>query len=469
MVSRWWCLPDAPAAQSGRVHPYAVSDMWVIHAFLPATVRLPGSEHQLFSVWLPFGFLGMIAWSVWLGRRFLTTLYRPVANDHREAVTVVAPCFREDPQVLENAARSWLAAGAQDVVLVFPVDEQENVLLAGAAFSEEHRVRFAQTSNPEKRYSLAAGILSAIHPIVVLSDSDTLWEPDLLEHLVMPFADPWIGGVGSRQRVLVAETSIWRRAADWMLDAKYLTYIPAMARRGGVSCLSGRTVAYRRDVLRDVLPDLTNETFFGRRCISGDDGRLTWLVLNQGYGTTYQQNAVAWTMMPDTALAFFQQRIRWSRNAWRCYLRAIARGWLFRQPLITRVSVLQGLIAPFSLSIGFIFAGLAIARGDLSAVVVWLIWITTGRGIRAIDHLRQTPRNVVLLPLMTGIVLFAMTAVRFWTLLTLNKQGWITRREDTEVVEAQGADSLGAALSDQLDVIAGSTSSSPEQSATANA
>jgi hyaluronan synthase len=271
--------------------------------------------------------------------------------------------------------------------------------------------------------------------------------------------------VGTRQRVLVAETSVWRRAADWMLDAKYLTYIPAMARKGGVSCLSGRTVAYRREVLLDVLPDLTNETFFGRRCISGDDGRLTWLVLNKGYGTTYQQNAVAWTMMPDTGRAFFKQRIRWSRNAWRCYLRAIGRGWIFRQPLITRVSVLQGLIAPFSLSIGFTFAGLAIARGDLVAVAVWLVWITTGRGIRAIDHLRRTPRNIVLLPMMTGIVLFAMTAVRFWTLLTLNKQGWITRREDTEVAEGQGAASLGAALSDQLDVIAGSR----EQAAAANA
>jgi hyaluronan synthase len=443
--------------------------MDVVHFFLPATVRLPGSDHQLFSVWLPFGFLGMIAWSVWLGRRLLTALYRPVANDHREPVTVVAPCFREDPEILENAVRSWLAAGAQDVVLVFPLDEEENLLLADAAFSGDDRVRFVQTSNPEKRYSLTAGILNAIHPIVVLSDSDTLWEPDLLEHLVMPFADPWIGGVGTRQRVLVAETSVWRRAADWMLDAKYLTYIPAMARTGGVSCLSGRTVAYRRDVLLDVLPDLTNETFFGRRCISGDDGRLTWLVLNKGYGTTYQQNAVAWTMMPDTARAFFKQRIRWSRNAWRCYLRAIGRGWLFRQPLITRVSVLQGLIAPFSLTIGFGFAGLAIARGDVVAVGVWLVWITTGRGIRAIDHLRQTPRNVVLLPLMTGIVLFAMTAVRFWTLLTLNKQGWITRREDAEVAEGQGAGSLGAALSNQLDAIAGSAAISPEQTATANA
>ncbi len=423
-------------------------------ASLIAAVRLPGSDGQLFDVWLPFGLLGVIAWSVWLGRRGLTALYRPVANDHTEPVTVVAPCFREDPEILRAAVHSWLQAGADDVVLVFPTDEAKNVLEADAAFADDRRVRFAATSNPEKRYSLTVGILAATHPIVVLCDSDTLWEPDLLRNLLMPFLDPHVGGVGTRQRVLDAEGSVWRRAADWMLDAKYLTYIPAMARKGGVSCLSGRTVAYRRSVLVDVLPGLTNETFFGRRCVSGDDGRLTWLVLNEGFATTYQQNAVAWTMMPDTARGFFMQRIRWGRNAWRCYLRAIGRGWLFRQPLITRVSVLQGLIAPFSLCVGFVFVGLGIARGDVVATVVWLAWIMTGRGIRAIDHLRQTPRNAVLLPLMTALILFAMTAVRFYTLLTMNRQAWITRRVDSDLAEGQAAHSLERSIEQHVEALA---------------
>jgi hyaluronan synthase len=419
-------------------------------AWVVASVRLPGSREQLFHLWLPFGFLGVIAWSVWCVRRLLTALYRPAAGDHYEPVTVVAPCFREHHLVLRAAVRSWLAAGAQDVVLVFPLDEEENRVRAAGAFAGDPRVRFAVTANPEKRYGLSVGIRAARAGIVVLSDSDTLWERDLLRNLLRPFSDPRVGGIGTRQRVLDARSSVWRRATDWMLDAKYLTYIPAMARSGGVSCLSGRTVAYRRSILLEVLPELTSETFFGRRCISGDDGRLTWLVLNKGYKTTYQQNAVAWTMMPDTARGFFKQRIRWSRNAWRCYLRAIGRGWLFRQPLITRVSVLQGLLAPFSLSIGFVFVGLTIARGDFVSTAVWLTWITTGRGIRAIDHLRQTPRDVFLLPFMTALILGAMTVVRFYTALTMNRQAWITRRVDSAEPEGQGAESLHMSIDHQI-------------------
>jgi N-acetylglucosaminyltransferase len=408
------------------------------------TLRLPLSEHVLAGRWVPFGFLGLISWSVWLSRRALTARYRPTANDHWEPATVVAPAFREDPDVLEAAIRSWLDGGARDVIVVMPQDEPYNVQRATALAERLGRVTIITTDNPEKRNSLTIGIRAAREPIVVLSDSDTVWEPDCLRNLVMPFADPNVGGVGTRQRVADPYSSIWRRAAAWMLDTRYLTYVPAMARKNGVSCLSGRTVAYRNDILQKVLPGLLGETFLGRRCISGDDGRLTWLMLNEGYQAAFQSTALAWTMMPDTASGFFLQRIRWSRNCYRCYLRAIFKGWLFHQPWITRVSVLQGLLAPFSLTVGLVFTGLAISRGELLAVSVWSAWIVVGRGIRAFDHLRTHPRNILILPFMTVLIVFVMTALKYHTLFTMNKQAWMTRTDDDEVADGQAASTLSA-------------------------
>lgn len=408
-----------------------------------AEVRIPGNEEPVIHFWLPFGFLGVIAWSVWIARRVLTSFYRPHDNDFTSPVTVVAPAFREDPEILVAAIRSWLTAGADEIVLVFPDDEPVTMRTVQDAIGWDPRIWYHTTDNPAKRNSLRVGILAASKPIVVLSDSDTLWEPDCLKNLLMPFIDPEVGGVGTRQRVWDARSSVWRRAADWMLDAKYLTYVPAMARKGGVSCLSGRTVAYRREILLESLEGLTNEVFFGRKCVSGDDGRLTWLCLNMGYKTAYQINSVAWTMMPDNARGFFMQRLRWSRNSYRCYLRAVYRGWLFKQPMITRVSVLQGLLAPVSLTIGFALTGLAVARGAWLVVAIWLCWLIVGRGIRAFDHLRIQPRNITLLPMMTGIILVAMTAIKYYTFFTMNKQAWITRREDRDTAEGQGHTTLG--------------------------
>lgn len=416
-----------------------------------SVVRLPGSTHRLFHLWVPFGFLGMISWSVWVIRRVLSGLYRPTLNDHWQEVSVVAPAFREEPEILLAAMRSWFAAGATEVIIVMPEDEAKHVAIAQSAFPGRD-VQVLTNDDPDKRRMLDVGIRATTHEIVVLCDSDTLWEHDLLRNLVMPFANADVGGVGTRQRVLDSAGSVWRRAAEWMLDAKYLTYLPGMSIRGGVSCLSGRTVAYRREAIVPVLGELVDETFFGRRCISGDDGRLTWLVLNQGYKAVYQQNAVAWTMMPDNFLGFMNQRIRWSRNSWRCYLRSIGRGWLFKQPMITRLSVLQSLLAPLSLTIGFVFVSLSALRHDYLAVAIWSVWIMCGRGIRAFDHLIRNPRNVMLLPLMTVIVLFVMTAVKYFTLFTMNKQAWITRREDRETAQGQAYDTIDQ--SGRLDALA---------------
>jgi len=47
----------------------------------------------------------------------------------------------------------------------------------------------------------------------------------------MPFEDPLVGAVGTRQNVYQGGTSVWRRIADWMVDLRYLDYVPA---RGGL-------------------------------------------------------------------------------------------------------------------------------------------------------------------------------------------------------------------------------------------
>ncbi len=67
----------------------------------------------------------------------------------------------------------------------------------------------------------------------------------MYENIQMPFIDPVVGAVSTRQNVYLPKTSIWRRVADWIIDLRYYDYAPAMGRFGGVICASGRTSAYR--------------------------------------------------------------------------------------------------------------------------------------------------------------------------------------------------------------------------------
>jgi len=62
-----------------------------------------------------------------------------------------------------------------------------------------------------KRSALGVGIRASTSQILVLSDSDTMWQQGLLEQVLAPFADATIGGVGTRQNAYRPGSSIWRR------------------------------------------------------------------------------------------------------------------------------------------------------------------------------------------------------------------------------------------------------------------
>ena len=339
--------------------------------------------------WIPLGLIGILSWSVWFVRRTLSHRgYREVVNDFRTTTSLVVPVYREDADVLERCLRTWLAEGPTEIILV--VDDRDDLLLARLDRLALPTVKVLPWRHTGKRGALGAGVRAATGEIVVFSDSDTSWRPGLLAALQMPFVNPQVGGVGSRQHVYLPRSDVRRRVAYWALNTRYLDYVPAMSRRGGVACLSGRTAAYRRSVITPLMPALEHEIFLGRACVAGDDGRLTWLVLAAGYRTVYQASAQADSMFPDSWAAFVRQRVRWSRNSYRCYLTALAQGWLWRQPLITQVTVLQILVTPLTMAAAVYYTAAWAVSGGPIAVGAALGWAVIGRGLRGLSHLRRT-------------------------------------------------------------------------------
>jgi cellulose synthase/poly-beta-1,6-N-acetylglucosamine synthase-like glycosyltransferase len=376
--------------------------------------------------WLPLGLIGILSWSVWLVRRTLSRhAYSEIVNDFRTTTSVVVPVYREDADVLERCLRSWLAEDPTEVILV--VDDLDDLLLARLRRLALPRVRVLPWRHTGKRGALGAGVRAATGEIVVFADSDTSWRPGLLAALQRPFVDPRVGGVGSRQHVYLPQSDLRRRVAYWLLNTRYLDYVPAMSRAGGVACLSGRTAAYRRSVIMPLMPALEHEIFLGRECVAGDDGRLTWLVLAAGYRTVHQASAQADSMFPDSWAAFLKQRIRWSRNSYRCYLTAVAQGWLWRQPLITQVTVLQVLVTPLTMGAAVFYTLLWASSGGWATLALALGWAVVGRGVRSVSHLRDNPGELALLPLMAVVIAGIALPIKVWAAVTMNRQGWLTR------------------------------------------
>ncbi|TPW77879.1 glycosyltransferase [Schumannella soli] len=389
---------------------------------------------------IPMAIAGTIVWSIWFVRFVMSHSAKPIVNDFSTTTSIVVPSFHEDPDILLDCLETWRAQAPTEIIIVLDVADLEaydRITAVGDA-----RVTPVLYEHVGKRSALGVGIRMAKGEVLVLVDSDTRWTPGLLENVQMPFVDPEVGGVSTQQNVFQRETSVWRRIADWMVNLRYADYVPAQGKAGAVACLSGRTAAYRRAAVMPVLDQLENEFFLGTRCIAGDDGRLTWLVLASGYTTRHQSSAKALSMFPATFRAFVKQRVRWSRNSFRCYLTAIYKGWLFRQPIITQLTVLQILLTPVTMGMSLTY--LMFSRLDLTPIGIALTlgWVLLGRGIRGVSHLRQHPRDLLLLPLMTLTVILVALPIKAWAFVTMNKQGWLTRKAGQIGGDGQDAASL---------------------------
>jgi cellulose synthase/poly-beta-1,6-N-acetylglucosamine synthase-like glycosyltransferase len=395
-------------------------------------------------LFLPIGVVGALSWSIWLVRKVLSARYRPVVNGFRTTTSVVVPSFREDPAILELCLDTWLAQSPTEVIVVLDVEDEEAFTRLTARTNPQLKV--ISFAHQGKRSALGVGIRAATGEILVLCDSDTSWRPGLLSAVQMPFIDPTVGAVGTRQSVLQPNSSIWRRVADWIIDLRYLDYVPATSRAGAVVCVSGRTAAYRRAAVLPVLEHLEHEFFLGRRCIAGDDGRLTWLMLASGYKTVHQDNARALSMFPCTFRAFCKQRLRWSRNSYRCYLTAIWKGWLWQVPPVSQITVLQILFTPVTMfaAVFYVVASAFSDRG-WQALSLSLAWVLVGRGIRSYSHLRRRPADLMILPLVALVIALVALPIKAYALVTMNKQGWLTRNADLTGGEGQDGATLTAA------------------------
>jgi hyaluronan synthase len=374
---------------------------------------------------IPIGALGLFRWIMWLLKRIPASFYRPIQNEYDTTATIITPVYNEDPVLFRLAIESWIANKPDRIIAV--IDTTDTTCMAIAETYPE--VDVIPIDIPGKRPALAAGVDATTTDIVVLVDSDVIWDADVLKKVKMPFADPKIGGVGTRQSMYPSDgktATIWERMADIYLDIRYSDEVPATTRWGrAVSCLSGRTAAYRTTLLQSLREPFLNETFNGIPCMSGDDKRYTCLVLQNGFNTWNQLNAQVYSTFKPNFAGFIKQRVRWSRNSFRSDLRALWQGWVWRYPYLAFM-LIDKTIAPFTLLVGPIVLILAILIGHWQLVGALLLWWHVSRAFKLLPHLRRRPADWLILPFFIGITYY-MSLVKAYALFTINEHKWLTR------------------------------------------
>ncbi len=379
----------------------------------------------LIAFYFPLSVVGIWRWSVWLYKKVMGRRYRPMRGVYRGSVSVVTPVYNEEPTLFQQALYSWQANDPLEIIAVIDHTDKSCQQVFRKFAAQYPAAKLIVTTTPGKRQALADGARAATGDIIALVDSDTLWDPTMLTEALPAFSDPRVGGVATRQNVL-AVTTVAQALFDIQLDLRYSDEMPYLAGSGTVlTCLSGRTALYRRQTLLPVLPDMVNETFWGKPVISGEDKRLTYLVAAKGWHLAFQQTARVFTPGADRLGILLKQRLRWTRNSWRANLRALWEGWVWRHPALAFFIVDQ-MIQPFVLLFSPLYFAAALLREYWLAAGIVLVWWHASRLIRLWSHLRRRPADIVLLPIYI-LYTFITAFVRIYALITMNQQGWITR------------------------------------------
>jgi hyaluronan synthase len=265
----------------------------------------------------------LVLWGAWAAvltaQARSAARYRPATRTWTADVTVVTTVYDADPALFAKAVASWISNGVIQVVAV--IDGKNRACVDTFRTLGRERTACALTlvvtEKPGKRPAIVDGCAVATAPIIVFADADTVWSTTFLQEVLKPFADPSVGASSGYDDVVDLHTPAQYAYATAQDFSCGLLLKDTVARGRMLTCMSGRSSAYRREVILPAVGGLLTETFRGKRFKSGDDVYLGNAVLAAGFKTAYQASARCSTVAAPTIGMYWHQIVRWNRNTFR--------------------------------------------------------------------------------------------------------------------------------------------------------
>jgi hyaluronan synthase len=369
-------------------------------------------------------------WLLWLAKTLAARRYRPFAGPAPKlTTTVIVPVFNEPEPIFRRALSSVVANRPNEIIVVVDGGDVDVARVAS-----DYSDRVLRIEKVGKRRAIAAGLAASDEgtDVVVVLDSDTVWDPGVLEEMLKPFADPRVGGVTPRQAIFDVGSNPIRRFADWLEDLRYHLTVPAQSVFGQVGCLAGRTIAYRRKALEPAVERLVSQSIFGVSLHVGDDRVLTNELLRTGWRTVYQSTALVTTDAPSDWRTFWKQQLRWGRSSQRETFLSLR--WLWRKP-VAFASFATDIATPFALYAVMMLGAAHALNGGVGPtafplpleLLLGYVGMVVSIGGRQIPHFRRVPSDAFRLPMFVLALTFFMVPIRLAAFATMLHQGWSTR------------------------------------------
>ena len=246
-------------------------------------------------------------------------IFKTEKLENQPGVSVLIPCYNEE-KVVCNTINSILNSDYSnlEVVVINDCSTDGSLGLIQSEYGNNPRVTILTKPNGGKAEALNFGIKHAKYDFLVSMDADTMFLPDTVSRMMVPFSDPEVGGVAGF--VEVGNDYFYQKSQNssdatkakfnWLTTCQRLEYIfgqnfdkQAYNGLGCVIVVPGAIGAWRKQVILDVGSYKTDTL--------AEDTDLTVRILRSGWKVQYCKDAFCVTEAPETLKQFWKQRIRW--------------------------------------------------------------------------------------------------------------------------------------------------------------
>lgn len=304
--------------------------------------------------------------------------------------------------------------------------------------------------NVKKKRALGAAMLQAKGEIFAFSDSDSTWEPDVIEKIVKVFeADPDVGAVSGHCRALNADASFITKIQDPWYECQYSVRKAFESVFGAITCVSGPLAVFRREAIYNLVPAWMNDTFLGQEFKFATDRTMTGYVLGhkwiseelkekfkespfmkenhepRDWKIVYSKAARSYTEVPDTFRKAVKQQIRWKKSFIRNMFLMGRVYW--RKPLLPALfyylHILFVLVGPF-----IAFRRLILMPFDtgLASAILYLLGIMFIGFTFSLAYIVEDQSNNrwIYRPFMSLISTLVYSWIIFYSLATIKNMRW---------------------------------------------
>lgn len=253
-------------------------------------------------------------------------------------VSIIIPAKNEEDGILRTI-KTCINSIYEGQIEIIVIDDgstdgtKNEVLKAREIYGEKVKL-IAFEKNQGKREAMAEGIAKVLYEIIVFVDSDSFISTDSIHHIVEHFMQSEkVAAVSGNTKVENIDQNTLTKMQSIKYAVSFDIYKASESVHSSVTCCPGCFSAYRKSIIKPLIPAWKNHTFLGSKSTFGDDRGLTNFVLRDGWDIVYCEKAQATTVVPHKFSVYWKQQLRWKKSWIREGIFASTFMWKMRHPL----------------------------------------------------------------------------------------------------------------------------------------